>query len=801
MMRCASPPFQFLAATASSDLTAITTMSFRLPYSGGGHQCRQGFSHGPSPASTDQLVTGDSHFQSVRDANLGFSPHQPRLPEAPPFNQNRPSQQPPPGVYRSRQSQPRRQRPLHYRNWEYARPGPPRHCERFKVLSYNILADYLANEHESKLYSHIPPYVLNWEFRKKNIMFELGLWSADILCFQEVDRFQDLKEELKVRGYTGIWKMRTGNPVDGCAIFWRVSRTAVGYEISQGPFSQLRGVRVQENLASLHLFSMLWKRETEGFTSKYYENKFNNHMNVNRNKIKSMLNFEKNALMLSQLPKVYGVTGVLAEMNEHFFCRMKYIEIWVVFLYAFHFLFLRRDWTMNAHETKALHTSTCNSKPEQVRVLLQRAYRVSKLWDDAPVILCGDFNCTPKSRRAPSADNSAPSAIGVSESNAENVSSMKSLSQPQCIDNVSNVSASSCAEKTCQGEKSCKEKTELTIGAPISSSHDESRCSADQMDTKNVFSSANTCHEDILPCVIETGHREDDCASSSSEHLQSNLDAGSKSFICDKGVNDIYSTDGDLEPASPSNSGLPLCENLQGTSFSNVVEASYSGTSGNLSSLLVTRDKNCPSDLDGVDISYKSADVAFVEKENMENLPLNRPTEAMEEGTVGEEYTTFLSELHNTVCFTSDLSQSPSQFLERNGFPGYPEPVHVEKIAYDPSSWTPAEIETATGSSDSTVVEHPLRLRSTYSEVEDFSGTRDLAGEPLVTSYNKRFLGTVDYIWRSEGLQTVGVLAPIPKNVMQLTPGYPTKKWGSDHIALVSELAFTKDAIVQDAVR
>lgn len=33
---------------------------------------------------------------------------------------------------------------------------------------------------------------------------------------------------------------------------------------------------------------------------------------------------------------------------------------------------------------------------QQVRVLLERAHAVSKLWRDAPVVLCGDFNCTPK---------------------------------------------------------------------------------------------------------------------------------------------------------------------------------------------------------------------------------------------------------------------------------------------------------------------------------------------------------------------------------------------------------------------
>ncbi|KHN06664.1 Carbon catabolite repressor protein 4 like 6 [Glycine soja] len=33
----------------------------------------------------------------------------------------------------------------------------------------------------------------------------------------------------------------------------------------------------------------------------------------------------------------------------------------------------------------------------QVRVLLDKAKAVYKLWNDTPVVICGDFNCTPKS--------------------------------------------------------------------------------------------------------------------------------------------------------------------------------------------------------------------------------------------------------------------------------------------------------------------------------------------------------------------------------------------------------------------
>lgn len=34
-------------------------------------------------------------------------------------------------------------------------------------------------------------------------------------------------------------------------------------------------------------------------------------------------------------------------------------------------------------------------------MLLDKANDVSKTWDNAPVVVCGDFNCTPKVRITP----------------------------------------------------------------------------------------------------------------------------------------------------------------------------------------------------------------------------------------------------------------------------------------------------------------------------------------------------------------------------------------------------------------
>jgi len=44
------------------------------------------------------------------------------------------------------------------------------------------------------------------------------------------------------------------------------------------------------------------------------------------------------------------------------------------------------------------------------------------------------------------------------------------------------------------------------------------------------------------------------------------------------------------------------------------------------------------------------------------------------------------------------------------------ESINSEQATYTPALWTPMEIETATGNADCTFLEHPLQLRSTYTE-------------------------------------------------------------------------------------
>ncbi|CAI0470356.1 unnamed protein product [Linum tenue] len=117
------------------------------------------------------------------------------------------------------------------------------------------------------------------------------------------------------------------------------------------------------------------------------------------------------------------------------------------------------------------------------------------------------------------------------------------------------------------------------------------------------------------------------------------------------------------------------------------------------------------------------------------------------------------------------------------------------------SSWTAEEVEAATGHSNRDFAKHPLKLCSSYATVHGSKTTRDLSGEPLATSFHSKFVGTVDYLWHSSGIQATGVLDTLPLDFLKRIGGLPCKKLGSDHLALVSEFAFTevtKEAIETD---
>lgn len=93
----------------------------------------------------------------------------------------------------------------------------------FSVMTYNLLAQTNLDGHP-ELYKHCDPDILPWSYRGERILRQVIGQNCDILCFQEVQE-EHLREylapRLKEAGYSHIYKGKTGDKIEGCAIFWR----------------------------------------------------------------------------------------------------------------------------------------------------------------------------------------------------------------------------------------------------------------------------------------------------------------------------------------------------------------------------------------------------------------------------------------------------------------------------------------------------------------------------------------------------------------------------------------------------
>lgn len=157
---------------------------------------------------------------------------------------------------------------------------------------------------------------------------------------------------------------------------------------------------------------------------------------------------------------------------------------------------------------------------------------------------------------------------------------------------------------------------------------------------------------------------------------------------------------------SPSKKSVPLetydsdtsqLEGPSGKSFPNSPDASLS-EHGNTTE---PPDASASCDPTSVDITLD---------EKLEALSLDEAVDGATEGPA-EDRDSFYSDL----LYSGGQNAFPNEALNENlrhesGF--------RRNFSYNTSGWTPAEIATATGSADRKVMEHPLKLKSAYAEVE-----------------------------------------------------------------------------------
>ncbi|XP_047160761.1 LOW QUALITY PROTEIN: carbon catabolite repressor protein 4 homolog 6-like [Vigna umbellata] len=703
---------------------------------------------GRSRGFSSRPYSGDAHLRSVRDANLGL-----RRGESGSFaNQTVHNQNPP---YNPRPHPP----PLHherpqFRNRPYSPPFPPHFPQygnilhlstadvssadaspqrpRFKVLSYNILADYLALDHRNKLYFHIPPYILDGSGEREAYFLSWGLWSADICVYSvlwEVDRFHELAEEFAaVRDYQWLWKMRTGNQLRAVQILEKIKfvsfvKVHLLYEECI-EFNKL-GTQGQCRLSYVY---WRWKEKPK----KYLKNLGDTEMGANM-KLDSVgwlqhlscCNIGSDHICSpktestghpieasSHLPRECRILADFLEISEVFHC-------FKCFLFMGYFcvlsIILHNIYVNLCSLTGSSKVVVCNIhvlynpnrgeiKLGQVRVLLDKAKAVSKLWND-PIVICHFLLV--KCLTAFDINH----LILVSEYRIKLISEQKLDLSGIDRNKVSGQASAIPASKPYYGPNSGE--ISATVSSLLYSCLRVHMLSVEKENDSYPGKDTQETTVDHLKIFREVGSIEEQDAAYSNGGLHN------------------VPVNGDVHDITPVTSSAPEAVNSEKAGL---------GSNEHIPDAVPTSNE---------ELSKKS------------NLHVPEENKLVE----FDSSPTSLQECHQSFTRRED-KLSPRQISKS---------IWEGEATYNPALWTPKEIETATGNEDCTFLEHPLQLRSTYAEAMDCSGTRDPYGEPLVTSYHRRFSGTVDYIWRSEGLQTTRVLAPMAKHAMEWTPGFPTK--------------------------
>ncbi|XP_068227107.1 uncharacterized protein [Palaemon carinicauda] len=96
----------------------------------------------------------------------------------------------------------------------------------FTLMSYNVLAQKLLTDNKF-LYSECDPNHLEWGYRWALLQYEVQDLNPDVILFQEVQAshyYSHFLPWLTFKGYEGLYKKRTGEKCDGCAIFFKTDK-------------------------------------------------------------------------------------------------------------------------------------------------------------------------------------------------------------------------------------------------------------------------------------------------------------------------------------------------------------------------------------------------------------------------------------------------------------------------------------------------------------------------------------------------------------------------------------------------
>lgn len=143
--------------------------------------------------------------------------------------------------------------------------------EKFTAFSYNILCDRYATKSQ---YGYAPARVLNWEHRKEIILGEMLTQDPDIICLQELDKFnydEFFRPKLAESGYKGYFAQKSRHEtapsdqarhIDGCGTFYKEKKYILLDSVHLN-FGR-KAVERSGRHASADMINRVWQRDDIG---------------------------------------------------------------------------------------------------------------------------------------------------------------------------------------------------------------------------------------------------------------------------------------------------------------------------------------------------------------------------------------------------------------------------------------------------------------------------------------------------------------------------------------------------------
>ena len=146
--------------------------------------------------------------------------------------------------------------------------SPP---EMFSAFSYNILCDRYATKSQ---YGYAPARVLAWEHRKEIILSEILSQDPDIICLQELDKYnydEFFRPKLAESGYKGYFAQKSRHEtaptdqarhIDGCGTFYKEKKYIL-LDSQHLNFGR-KAVERSGRHASADMINRVWQRDDIG---------------------------------------------------------------------------------------------------------------------------------------------------------------------------------------------------------------------------------------------------------------------------------------------------------------------------------------------------------------------------------------------------------------------------------------------------------------------------------------------------------------------------------------------------------